>query len=146
MSLPQNIVKELEEAFFLFDYDKDGKIEIREISPVVRSVGLNPTEAELKEIMNDVSGMGGKVDASTLCQLIVKRVRELKTSADQLKDALQVFDKQGTGLIPVQDLKLSLMSLGEKLTEEQLDELIREVDQDGEGMINSDDVVRVLLC
>lgn len=49
-------LSELEEAFFLFDYDKDGKIEIREISPVVRSVGLNPTEAELKEIMNDVSG------------------------------------------------------------------------------------------
>lgn len=146
MSLPQNIVKELEEAFFLFDYDKDGKIEIREVGPVVRSVGLNPTEAELKEIINDINGMGGKVDASTLSQLIMKRVRELKTSADQLKDALQVFDKQGTGFISVHDLKLSLTSLGEPLTNEQLDELIREVDHDGEGMVNSDEVVRVLLC
>lgn len=82
--------------------------------------------------------VGGKVDASSLSQLIVKRVRELKTSADQLKDALQVFDKQGTGLISVQDLKLSLTSLGEPLTKEQLDELIREVDQDGEGMVNAD--------
>jgi len=85
--------------------------------------------------------VGGKVDPSTLCQLITKRVREPKTSADQLKDALQVFDKQGTGFISVHDLKLSLTSLGEPLTNEQLDELIREVDHDGEGMVNSDGII-----
>lgn len=146
MSLPQNVIKELEEAFFLFDYDKDGKITCKEIPPVVRSVGLNPTEAELKEIVNDVNGIGGKVDVATLSQLIVKRVRDLKTTAEELKDAFQVFDKQGTGLIAVQDLKLSLTTLGERLTDEELDELIREVDQDGEGMVCYEDVVRVLLC
>ena len=46
---------ELEEAFFLFDYDKDGKITTREVGAAVRSVGLNPTEAELKEMINDVN-------------------------------------------------------------------------------------------
>ena len=46
---------ELEEAFFLFDYDKDGRITTREVGAAVRSVGLNPTEAELKEMINDVN-------------------------------------------------------------------------------------------
>jgi len=49
------LVAELEEAFFLFDYDKDGKITTREVGAAVRSVGLNPTEAELKEMINDVN-------------------------------------------------------------------------------------------
>lgn len=50
------LVAELEEAFFLFDYDKDGKITSRELGAAVRSVGLNPTEGELKEMINDVNG------------------------------------------------------------------------------------------
>lgn len=40
----------------MFDFDKDKKIETSEIGVVVRSVGLNPTEAELKEIICDVNG------------------------------------------------------------------------------------------
>jgi len=39
-------------------------------------------------------------------------------------------------MISVHDLKLSLTTLGERLADEELDELIREVDQDGEGMVN----------
>jgi len=80
--------------------------------------------------------VGGTVDVATLSQIIVKRVRDLKTTPEELKDAFQVFDKQGTGMISVHDLKLSLTTLGERLTDEELDELIREVDQDGEGMVN----------
>jgi calmodulin len=85
--------------------------------------------------------VGGTVDVPTLCQIITKRVREIKTSPDELKDAFQVFDKQGTGMISIHDLKLSLTTLGERLTEEELDELIREVDQDGEGMVNYTGIV-----
>jgi len=145
MSLSQTMVRELEEAFFLFDYDKDGKITTREVGAAVRSVGLNPTELELKDMVNDVTGLGGTVDVPTLCQIITKRVRDLKTSPDELKDALQVFDKQGTGMISVHDLKMSLTTLGERLTDEELDELIRECDQDGEGMVRADDMVKVLM-
>lgn len=145
MSLSQTQMKELEEAFFLFDYDKDGKITTREVGAAVRSCGLNPTESELKDMISDVNGIGGAVDSKSLCQIITKRMKDLKTSPDELKDAFQVFDKQGTGMISVHDLKMSLTTLGERLTDEELDELIREVDQDGEGMVRADDMVKVLL-
>ena len=48
----------------------------------------------------------------------------------------QLFDKKGNGEIQVQDLKHSLMTLGDHLAEEELDELIREIDIEGIGMIN----------
>jgi len=80
--------------------------------------------------------VGGTVDVATLSQIIVNRIRDLNTTPEELKDAFQVFDKQGTGMISVHDLKLSLTTLGERLADEELDELIREVDQDGEGMVN----------
>ena len=80
--------------------------------------------------------VGGTVDVATLSQIIVKRIRDLKTTPEELKDAFQVFDKQGTGMISVHDLRMSLTTLGERLADEELDELIREVDQDGEGMVS----------
>lgn len=75
------------------------------------------------------------MDVPTLCQIITKRVREIKTNPEELRDAFQVFDKQGNGTISVQDLKLSLTTLGERLNDEELDELIREVDHNGEGVV-----------
>lgn len=91
--------------------------------------------------------VGGTVDVATLSQIIVKRIRDLKTTPEELKDAFQVFDKQGTGMISMHDLKLSLTTLGERLSDEELDELIREVDQDGEGMVNyqGDDLLAVIV-
>ena len=80
--------------------------------------------------------VGGTIDVASLSQIIVKRIRDLKTSPEELRDAFQVFDKQGTGMISVHDLKLSLTTLGERLADEEIDELVREVDQDGEGMVN----------
>lgn len=138
--------KELQEAFFLFDYDKDGKITSREVGPAVRSVGLNPTEGELKEMMTDVNNTGGKVDVNGLVQIINKRYQSMCTTTDELKDAFQVFDKNGNGMVSIGDIKHSLTTLGERLADEELDELIREVDQNGEGQVNFEDVIKVLLA
>ena len=49
-----DICVELEEAFFFFAYEKDRKIGRNEVGAVVRSVGLNPTEAQLKEMVAQV--------------------------------------------------------------------------------------------
>ena len=42
----------------LFDYNKNGKIFERDVGPVIRSVGLKPSEAEVKSIQADVRQMG----------------------------------------------------------------------------------------
>jgi len=140
------MIKDVEDAFFLFDYDKDGKITTKEVSATVRSCGFYPTQAEIKEIEKDVHAIGDKVDVQALCQFISKRVKDLRTTPDELKEAFQVFDKQGTGMISVHDLKMSLTTLGEQLNDEELGEMIRELDQDGDGMVRADEIVKLLLA
>jgi len=130
----------------MFDYDKDGMITDKEVAAAVRSCGLNPTQAEVKEIEKSVKANGDKVDVKTLCQFITQHVKDLKTTPEELKDALMVFDKQGTGMVSVHDIKMSLTTLGERLPDEELDELFRAVDLNGEGMVRIDDIVRVLLA
>jgi len=142
---PKSMKKDLEDAFFMFDYDKDGKITDKEVAAAVRSCGHNPTQSEVKAIENDVKAGGGKVDVESLHQLITKHVKGW-TTPEELRGAFQVFDKQGNGLISTHDLKMSLTTLGERLTDEELDELIRECDHDGEGMVRADDMIKVLLA
>ena len=47
-----------------------------------------------------------------------------------------MFDKDGDGLIAIWELKEVLTNLGEKLTDDELEEMIREGDLDGDGHIN----------
>uniref|UniRef100_A0A8C1GQS6 Calmodulin n=1 Tax=Cyprinus carpio TaxID=7962 RepID=A0A8C1GQS6_CYPCA len=44
---------EFKEAFSLFDKDGDGTITTKELGTVMRSLGQNPTEAELQDMINE---------------------------------------------------------------------------------------------
>ena len=46
------------DAFSLFDKDLDGFITTKELSTVMRSLGQNPTEAELQDMIADVDADG----------------------------------------------------------------------------------------
>ena len=56
---------------------------------------------------------------------------------EELEKAFSMFDRDGDGFIDANELRRLLTNLGEKLTEDEVDEMIREVDIDGDGKINS---------
>lgn len=56
--IPLFIFLEFKEAFSLFDKDGDGTITTKELGTVMRSLGQNPTEAELQDMINEVDADG----------------------------------------------------------------------------------------
>ena len=52
------IVVEIYEAFNIFDKDGDGKVSSRELGTVMRSLGQNPTERELADMIHEVDKDG----------------------------------------------------------------------------------------
>ena len=52
------MLSEIKEAFALFDKDGDGKITTKELGSVMRSLGQNPTEEELRDMINEVDADG----------------------------------------------------------------------------------------
>jgi calmodulin len=50
--------------------------------------------------------------------------------------SLQVFDRDNNGFISAAELRHVMTSIGEKLTDDEVDEMIREADQDGDGRID----------
>ena len=55
---------------------------------------------------------------------------------DEMKEAFRVFDKEGNGFISAAEMRHIMMNLGEKLTEDEVDEMVHEGDIDGDGQIN----------
>jgi calmodulin len=47
-----------------------------------------------------------------------------------------VFDRDNNGFISAAELRHVMTSIGEKLTDDEVDEMIREADQDGDGRID----------
>merc|ERR1719183_509650 len=128
--------KEYKEAFALFDSDGDGTITTKELGVVMRSLGQTPTEAELKEMIAEVdANKDGTIDFKEFLGLMSKQTKE-RDSQEELKEAFKVFDKDGNGFISAAELRHVMTSLGEKLTDEEVDEMIREADVDGHGQVN----------
>ena len=57
------------------------------------------------------------------------------TSYDAIREAFKVFDKEGKGSIPREEFRHIMTTLGERLTDEEVDEMLDDADADGDGEI-----------
>merc|ERR1712164_208290 len=143
--LNEEQIAEFKEAFSLFDKDGDGKITTKELGTVMRSLGQNPTEAELQDMINEVDADGnGTIEFPEFLSLMARKMQDTDTE-EEIREAFKVFDKDGNGFISAAELRHVMTNLGEKLSEDEVEEMIREADADGDGQINYDEFVEIMM-
>lgn len=76
--------------------------------------------------------------ALTLAEFLTMMARKMKDtdSEEEIREAFKVFDRDNNGFISAAELRHVMTSIGEKLTDDEVDEMIREADQDGDGRID----------
>jgi len=127
--LTEEQIAEFKEAFSLFDKDGDGTITTKELGTVMRSLGQNPTEAELADMINEVDADGnGTIDFPEFLTMMARKMKDTD-SEEEILEAFKVFDKDGNGFISAAELRHIMTNLGEKLSDEEVDEMIREADR-----------------
>ena len=127
------------------DKDGDGTITTKELGTVMRSLGQNPTEAELGDMINEVDADGsGTIDFSEFVTLQSRKMNDTDAE-EEILEAFKVFDKDGNGCICASDIRHIMTNLGEKLSDEEVDEMIREADIDGDGQINYEEFVKMMM-
>jgi calmodulin len=143
--LTEEQIAEFKEAFSLFDKDGDGTITTKELGTVMRSLGQNPTEAELADMINEVDADGnGTIDFPEFLTMMARKMKDTD-SEEEILEAFKVFDKDGNGFISAAELRHIMTNLGEKLSDEEVDEMIREADIDGDGQINYEEFVKMMM-
>ena len=111
----------------------------------MRALGLNPTELELADMVNEVDTDGnGLIDFPEFLTMMAKKRQDVD-SKEELREAFKMFDRDGNGFICAAELHYVMTNLGEKLSEEEAKAMIREVDVDRDGQINFEDFVKVLM-
>ena len=142
----------------------------------MRSLGQNPTEAELQDMINEVDADGnGTIDFPEFLTMMARKMKDTD-SEEEIREAFRfvkiskifhffenfpffrnfsiffwkpitffsVFDKDGNGYISAAELRHVMTNLGEKLTDEEVDEMIREADIDGDGQVNYEEFVAMM--
>ncbi|ODV66331.1 EF-hand protein [Hyphopichia burtonii NRRL Y-1933] len=136
--------KTYRDAFALFDKKGTGKIPVEHLGDLLRAVGQNPTLAEISDLQ---SGIGANEFDFETYQKIIDRPGGFKPLGhpEEYIKGFQVFDKENTGYIGVGELRYILTSIGEKLTDSEVDELLKGVNVTSDGNVDYVEFVKSIL-
>merc|ERR1712156_36609 len=140
----EEAISDAQETFMLFDTKGDGMIPCNQVGDVLRALGQNPTQSEVARLVQDQRN-DGRVSFETFLPILqAVSQKPIKDTVDDFVEGLRHFDKDGNGFISSAELRHMLTSLGEKMSEEDVEDLIRG-QEDSHGNINYEEFVKMVL-
>jgi len=136
---------EFKEAFDEFDKDGSGTISTKELLQVMRSIGQNPTEDEILELVmeSDLNG-DGTIDFQEFLEMMKRKSSETDQT-EALKEAFKIFDKNRNGYIEAKELKAVTTTLGQALSDEEFCEFWNEADANSDGKLDYEEFIKMML-
>jgi len=136
------------EAFGLFDRVGDNKAGFNQIADIMRALGQNPTNKEVKTILGNPSDEDfttKRVDFEGFLPMLQTIINSPnKATLDDYVEGLRVFDKEGNGTVMGAELRIVLGTLGEKMSEAEVDALLTG-QEDENGCINYEAFVKHIM-
>lgn len=128
-----------------FGITHDGAICTSSLGAVLRSLGQNPTAAELQDMINEVDCDGnGTMDFPEFLSCMARKMKDTD-GEEEICEAFKVFDRDGSGCISAAELRHVMSNLGENLSDEELDEMLKEADADDSGRINYEEFIKMMM-
>lgn len=156
--------EEINEAFSLFDLDKDGRVDYHELKVALKALGFDLAKSEVLAMLQahgtpasgggERGGQGGGVSFLGPDRLLLPHGAFVNLAAgmiaardprDEILRAFDLFDAGGNGMIRLEDLRRVAKELGEGLSDEELQAMIEEFDVRGEGGIDRDAFLGICL-
>ncbi|CAB4317350.1 unnamed protein product [Prunus armeniaca] len=140
-SLSEEEIAGLREMFKMIDTDNSGHITLEELKTGLERVGADLKDSEISWLMQaaDIDN-SGTIDYGEFIAAMLHLNKVQKE--DHLYAAFSYFDKDGSGYITRDELQQACEKFG--LEDVQLDDIIREVDQDNDGHIDYNEFVAMM--
>merc|ERR1711977_376439 len=132
--------------FNLFDKKRTGSIPLSDMGTVLRSLGQNPTEAELQALMEEVDkDKSGTIEFDEFVDLMARTNKSKDQMEEEIKNAFLTFGADNSGYITREELVETLTTMGDPVDEETINGMIAEADLDGDGKINYAEFTKIML-
>ena len=139
-------ILEFKEAFKLFDKDGGGSIDVDELKEAMEALGQSPDDEELQTMVDEVDEDGsGEIEFDEFLVLMTKQIAATD-EIRSLENAFDEWDDDHDGRITVEQIRYILKALPEKPNEDEIEDLIDIADSDRDGMVNFDDLIRMVQC
>ena len=137
------------EIFSLFDHTEDNTILLKDVPVVLRSLGIQLEGEEMNAVMQDLEKCVVPIRSekekgsapvpvvtfthfSTVVENLMKEIDDEK----EIREAFQAFDRDGDGQLLAVELRQILTNMGDKLTEDEVEEMLDEVEIGANGKVD----------
>jgi calmodulin len=127
--VPDEFLESFRENFDLVDQDKDGLITREQASLLFRGLGQTPTNSELNELINKLPQ---QVSFDSFIRWFGASYKH-PVNQNDLTRAFRVFDLSNSGVLPVSKFRELLTNLGDHMSSEEIEEILKEIPVDSRG-------------
>ncbi|XP_059090232.1 neo-calmodulin-like isoform X2 [Tigriopus californicus] len=132
------------EAFQIFDKDGSGAIDAKELTSLLRSMGQNPTDSQVHDMINEIDVDGsGVVEFEEFVKFITRLMKNIDPE-NEVREAYRRFDPDNEGVIRVEELRFVLSNLPVKLSKAEIEEMILAANPHRDGQITFSDFRRLI--
>jgi|LauGreDrversion4_2_1035121.scaffolds.fasta_scaffold1255506_2 calmodulin len=130
------LLSNLKEMFDMFDSDGDGKVMSKEIKSLLISLGREPTNQEVEDMVKEIDrDETGTIDYEEFSDYMQSHYQLEETTLEDVVDAFKVFDIDQDGKISKEEFKTILMKFEGEFTDSDIDMIFDEVETDGDGKL-----------
>ena len=143
--LPKSKGEEYKKVFESYSKGQEGNVNKQELANIFKAINIDASDEEIKEIIKKMDLEDKKeINYDEFLTIINQREKDVDEEEEVLK-AFKVFDKEGNGLININELKDIMLNMGNNWSENEINEMFAEADIDMDGYLNYEDFVRTMM-
>lgn len=124
------------QTFALYVKKGGDTVATKDLDKLFKSLALHVEDNKLKDWADEMDeDATGQLDWDMFKILFERKLKE-DEEEKELRDAFRVLDSQKKGVIPTDDLRWILKSLGDDITDQEIEDMIAETDTDGSGTVD----------
>jgi centrin-1 len=140
-NLPESVVREIKDTFDLFDYNKNSKVETKELRSLMVELGFDPKDEEIKKIT--AANKNGMIGYWDFLEIMTVKVGQ-RNPVKETRKAFRQFLDQETDAVDVTHLNKIAKEIGAGMSEQQFRDLITRVEQGTEDDLDEETFIAIL--
>jgi len=145
----KNTGKSYRAAFNAVDSNFDGRITMKELKEAFAKLGNNVSDEDVATMIQEADlDNNGSVEFNEFIELMKKfrmaKGKQTKSSDTEAYEVFKAFDHNGDDMLDFNEIKNTMIALGEHVTDEDVRAMISEADLDRNGKIDFTEFKRIM--